>query len=62
MDRTLANIDPALGRCWHPVAYDVLVLPLTPTAELHTRAGRTTLELRRVASDLVAMAAEGAPR
>jgi hypothetical protein len=30
-----------------------LVLPLSPTAEVHTRADRTTLELRRVLSDLV---------
>jgi hypothetical protein len=42
-------------------ADDVLVLPLTPTAEVHSRADRTTLERRRVLSDLVAMA-EGAPR
>jgi hypothetical protein len=40
-------------------AYDELVLPLSPTAEVHTRADRTTLELRRVLSDLVA-AVEGA--
>ena len=33
-----------------------LVLPLAPTAEVHTRADRTTLELRRVLSDLVAVA------
>jgi phenylpropionate dioxygenase-like ring-hydroxylating dioxygenase large terminal subunit len=37
-------------------AYDDLVLPLAPTAEVHTRADRTTLELRRVLSDLVAVA------
>ena len=37
-------------------AFDELVLPLTPTAEVHTRADRTTLELRRVLSDLVAAA------
>ena len=37
-------------------AYDRLVLPLEATAELHTRADRTTLELRRVLSDLVATA------
>ncbi len=39
-------------------AFDELALPLTPTAEVHTRADRTTLELRRVLSDLVA-ATEG---
>jgi phenylpropionate dioxygenase-like ring-hydroxylating dioxygenase large terminal subunit len=33
-------------------AFDDLVLPLSPTAEVHTRADRTTLELRRVLSDL----------
>jgi hypothetical protein len=37
-------------------AYDELVLPLSPTAEVHTRADRTTLELRRVLADLVAAA------
>jgi vanillate O-demethylase monooxygenase subunit len=41
-------------------AYDELVLPLDPTAEVHTRADRTTLELRRVLADLVA-AADGGP-
>lgn len=40
-------------------AYDELVLPLDPTMERHTRADRTTLELRRVLADLVD-AAEGA--
>jgi phenylpropionate dioxygenase-like ring-hydroxylating dioxygenase large terminal subunit len=35
-------------------AYDDLVLPLSPTAEVHTRADRSTLELRRVLADLVA--------
>ena len=34
-------------------AYDHLVLPLHPTAEVHTRADRTTLELRRLLADLV---------
>jgi phenylpropionate dioxygenase-like ring-hydroxylating dioxygenase large terminal subunit len=34
-------------------AFDELVLPLAPTAEVHTRADRTTLELRRVLADLV---------
>jgi vanillate O-demethylase monooxygenase subunit len=38
-------------------AFDQLVLPLAPTAEVHTRADRITLELRRVLSDLVAAAA-----
>jgi phenylpropionate dioxygenase-like ring-hydroxylating dioxygenase large terminal subunit len=42
-------------------AYDELVLPLAPTAEVHTRADRTTLELRRVLSDLVAAVDGGAP-
>jgi vanillate O-demethylase monooxygenase subunit len=41
-------------------AYHELVLPLAPTDEVHTRADRTTLELRRVLADLVAAAdAEG---
>ncbi|HLI44552.1 MAG TPA: aromatic ring-hydroxylating dioxygenase subunit alpha [Acidimicrobiales bacterium] len=35
-------------------AYHRLELPLDPTAEVHTRADRTTIELRRVLSDLVA--------
>ena len=39
-------------------SFHELVLPLEPTAEVHTRADRTTLELRRVLSDLVA-AVEG---
>jgi phenylpropionate dioxygenase-like ring-hydroxylating dioxygenase large terminal subunit len=34
-------------------AYHELVLPLDPQAEVHTRADRTTLELRRVLADLV---------
>jgi vanillate O-demethylase monooxygenase subunit len=34
-------------------AFHDLVLPLAPTDEVHTRADRTTLELRRVLSDLV---------
>jgi phenylpropionate dioxygenase-like ring-hydroxylating dioxygenase large terminal subunit len=34
-------------------AFDELVLPLARTAEVHTRADRTTLELRRVLADLV---------
>jgi phenylpropionate dioxygenase-like ring-hydroxylating dioxygenase large terminal subunit len=42
-------------------AFRELVLPLSPTAEVHTRADRTTLELRRVLSDLVG-AVEGAVR
>jgi hypothetical protein len=32
------------------------VLPLDPQAEVHTRADRTTLELRRVLADLVRVA------
>jgi phenylpropionate dioxygenase-like ring-hydroxylating dioxygenase large terminal subunit len=40
-------------------AYHDLVLPLDPTAEVHTRADRTTLELRRVLSDLVAAVEAG---
>lgn len=34
-------------------AYHDLTLPLDPTAEVHTRADRATLELRRVLADLV---------
>ena len=34
-------------------AYDVRFLPLDSTAEVHTRADRTTLELRRMLADLV---------
>jgi phenylpropionate dioxygenase-like ring-hydroxylating dioxygenase large terminal subunit len=41
--------------------YRELVLPLDPTAEVHTRADRATLELRRVLGDLVA-AVEAGPR
>jgi vanillate O-demethylase monooxygenase subunit len=37
-------------------AYHQLVLPLDPTAEVHTRADRATLELRRVLADLLAVA------
>jgi phenylpropionate dioxygenase-like ring-hydroxylating dioxygenase large terminal subunit len=37
-------------------AYRDLVLPLDPRDEVHTRADRTTLELRRVLADLVAVA------
>jgi phenylpropionate dioxygenase-like ring-hydroxylating dioxygenase large terminal subunit len=33
--------------------YDILELPLDVTAEIHTRADRSTLELRRVLADLV---------
>jgi hypothetical protein len=61
MDRTRSNTAPAVRRCSHPVASDDPVRPLTPTAEVHTPADGATLELRRVVSDLVAMA-EGAPR
>jgi vanillate O-demethylase monooxygenase subunit len=39
-------------------AFDELVLPLAPTDEVHTRADRTTLELRRVLADLVDAAAQ----
>jgi hypothetical protein len=60
MDRTLSNTAPALRRCSHPVAHDDLVLPPTPSAEVHTWAGCTTLGLRPVLSDLVM--AEGAYR
>ncbi len=42
-------------------AYHELVLPLDPRAEVHTRADRATLELRRVLADLVATV-QGAPR
>ena len=34
--------------------FDVLSVPLSVTAEVHTRADKTTLELRRVLIDLVA--------
>jgi phenylpropionate dioxygenase-like ring-hydroxylating dioxygenase large terminal subunit len=34
-------------------SYDVKCLPLDPTVEVHTRADRTTLELRRMLADLV---------
>ncbi len=34
-------------------AYDQLSLPLDPRAEVHTRADRSTLELRRLLGDLV---------
>jgi vanillate O-demethylase monooxygenase subunit len=37
-------------------AFGELVLPLAPSDEVHTRADRITLELRRVLSDLVAAA------
>ena len=43
-------------------AYDELVLPLDPTVELHTRADRTTVELRRILADLVAAARPAAPK
>ena len=42
-------------------AYDDLSVPLDLTVELHTRADRTTVELRRVLADLVAAAAPGNP-
>ena len=34
--------------------FDILSVPLSVTAEVHTRADKTTLELRRVLIDLVA--------
>lgn len=37
--------------------FDVHELPLDPTVEVHTRADRSTLELRRMLADLVAAAA-----
>jgi hypothetical protein len=40
-------------------AYYELALPLDPTAEVHTKADRATLELRRVLGDLVAAVAAG---
>jgi len=40
-------------------AYHELVLPLDPRAEVHTRADRNTLELRRVLADLVSAATAG---
>lgn len=40
-------------------AFFDLVLPLDPTAEVHTRADRTTLELRRVLADLVSAVERG---
>ena len=43
-------------------AFDALVLPLAPTAEVHTRADRITLELRRGLSELVAAATPGSGR
>jgi vanillate O-demethylase monooxygenase subunit len=39
--------------------YHDLALPLDPTAEVHTRADRATLELRRVLGDLVAATGGG---
>lgn len=38
-------------------AYDERSLPLEPTAEVHTRADRSTIELRRLLADLVSAAA-----
>ncbi len=40
-------------------AFHDLALPLDPTAEVHTRADRNTLELRRMLADLVATAGGG---
>ena len=42
-------------------AYDVLALPLDPRAEVHTKADRSTLELRRTLADLVAAAGSAGP-
>jgi len=42
-------------------AYDVRSLPLDVTAEVHTRADRSTLELRRMLGDLVTAAAQEIP-
>jgi hypothetical protein len=42
-------------------AYHALELPLSPTAEVHTRADPATPELRRVLGDLVAAVESGAP-
>jgi hypothetical protein len=36
--------------------YEILELPLDITAEIHTRADKTTVELRRIMSDFVAAA------
>ena len=59
MDHTPSDTAPALRRCSHPVAHDVL--PPTPTAEVHTRADRRIVELQLALSDRVAMA-EGVRR
>jgi phenylpropionate dioxygenase-like ring-hydroxylating dioxygenase large terminal subunit len=40
-------------------AYDVRFLPLDPTAEVHTRADRTTLELRRMLAELAGLGEPG---
>jgi hypothetical protein len=40
-------------------SFDVRALPLDPTAEVHTRADRSTLELRRMLADLVKAAGGG---
>lgn len=40
-------------------AFHALELPLDPTVEIHTRADRATLELRRVLGDLVCAVEEG---
>jgi vanillate O-demethylase monooxygenase subunit len=40
--------------------FDELALPLEPSAEVHTRADRATVELRRVLSDLVASTQDAA--
>jgi vanillate O-demethylase monooxygenase subunit len=43
-------------------AYDDLVLPLDLAAELHTRADRTTVGLRRILADLVGLASSARGR
>lgn len=42
-------------------AYDARALPLDPTVEVHTRADRSTLELRRMLADLVAAVSAAPP-
>ena len=39
--------------------YEVLEMPLDVTAEIHTRADKTTLELRRIMKDFVEAACPG---
>lgn len=42
-------------------AYDERSLPLEPTAEVHTRADRSTIEPRRLLADLIAAARQEPP-